>query len=240
MVIKFGRFGQFLACSNYPECRTTREIAKPQTAGAEGAGATATAQAGGDGAVAAAAEAEEETCELCGKPMALKRGRFGQFLGCTGYPECRNIRKISKSGQARPAPVPLDEKLSGKRRAARPRHGRFGEFVSCATIRRANTSSARRRNRVPRPGCRGESSSKIERGKLFYVVGVSEVRRGLLGQADTEKCPQCGAVRVGEDDEEGTTRIARKKSAAGAASQSRAARQAPPATGGTGGRRAAS
>ena len=42
--------------------------------------------------------------------MQLKRGRFGPFLGCTGYPECRNIRKIAKSGVAAPAPVPLDEK----------------------------------------------------------------------------------------------------------------------------------
>src|SRR2546421_9382403 len=44
--------------------------------------------------------AEPEACELCGKQMQLKRGRFGPFLGCTGYPECRNIRKIAKSGVA--------------------------------------------------------------------------------------------------------------------------------------------
>src|SRR5439155_15430715 len=56
MVIKFGRFGEFLACSNYPECKTTKEIAK------------------GD-----AAEAGDETiiCEKCGKPMQLKRSRLG-------------------------------------------------------------------------------------------------------------------------------------------------------------------
>src|SRR4051812_13536832 len=79
MVIKFGRFGQFLACSNYPECRTTREIAKPASAAtgdADAAGASSTSAAGAE---TGADEAEE--CELCGKPMALKRGRFGQFLG---------------------------------------------------------------------------------------------------------------------------------------------------------------
>ncbi|MGH9900599.1 MAG: type I DNA topoisomerase, partial [Pyrinomonadaceae bacterium] len=94
MVIKFGRFGQFLACSNYPECRTTREITKPQSAAAASSGEEGTAPwakgaaaagNGGAGSSAAGAEAEEE-CDLCGKPMALKRGRFGQFLGCTGYP----------------------------------------------------------------------------------------------------------------------------------------------------------
>src|SRR5687767_10715015 len=102
MVIKFGRFGQFLACSNYPECRTTREVAKPQGATASTSKEEGGAAAGGDGA------AEAEECDLCGKPMALKRGRFGQFLGCTGYPECRNIRKISKAGKVAPAPVPLE------------------------------------------------------------------------------------------------------------------------------------
>jgi DNA topoisomerase-1 len=39
----------------------------------------------------------DEVCELCGKPMAVKRGRYGQFLGCTGYPECKSIKKISKN-----------------------------------------------------------------------------------------------------------------------------------------------
>src|SRR5206468_3188786 len=59
MVIKFGRFGEFLACSNYPECKTTKEIAK------------------GD-----AADAGDETiiCEKCGRGMTLKRSRFGQFF----------------------------------------------------------------------------------------------------------------------------------------------------------------
>jgi general secretion pathway protein N len=44
--------------------------------------------------------------------MQMKRGRFGPFLGCTGYPECRNIRKIGKSGVAAPPPVPLDVVLT--------------------------------------------------------------------------------------------------------------------------------
>src|SRR5215467_111799 len=68
MAIKFGKFGQFLACTNYPECKNTRELAKP-------------AAAGGEGAVEENPYADE-TCEKCGRPMTLKRGRFGQFLAC--------------------------------------------------------------------------------------------------------------------------------------------------------------
>ncbi len=76
MIIKTGRFGKFLACTNYPECKNTKstdpEEAKQQQA----------------------VEATNELCEKCGKPMMLRRGRFGPFLGCSGYPECKNIKNI--------------------------------------------------------------------------------------------------------------------------------------------------
>ncbi len=186
MVIKFGRFGQYLACSNYPECRTTREIAKP--AGAVGEGKAA----GAEGAEAA----EPEECELCGKPMALKRGRFGQFLGCTGYPECRNIRKISKSGQVAAAPIPLDEKCPVDGANLVRRQGRFGEFVSCGNypsckfVKRETTGVA-----CPKPGCHGDIVvKKSKRGKAFY--GCSEYPKCDAVYWDKpvlEPCPQCKA-----------------------------------------------
>ncbi|MFH1171532.1 MAG: topoisomerase DNA-binding C4 zinc finger domain-containing protein, partial [bacterium] len=77
MVIKFGRFGKFLACTGYPECRNTKQL-------------------NGDGTKAAEPEPTNEVCGKCGKPMVVKRGRFGQFLGCSGYPECKSIKRIEK------------------------------------------------------------------------------------------------------------------------------------------------
>ncbi|MBC7909309.1 MAG: type I DNA topoisomerase [Pyrinomonadaceae bacterium] len=199
MVIKFGRFGQFLACSNYPDCRTTREVAKPASASAEGVEAgTASASSTNEAGVAAgASDAEEaEECELCGKPMALKRGRFGQFLGCTGYPECRNIRKIARSGAVAPAPVPLDEKCPVDGAQLVLRHGRFGEFVSCSNypkcsyIKRETTGVA-----CSRAGCKGEIVvKKSKRGKAFY--GCSEYPKCDVVFWDKpviEPCPQCAA-----------------------------------------------
>jgi DNA topoisomerase-1 len=189
MVIKFGRFGQFLACLNYPECRTTREVAKPARDGDEGAASQTTAN-GVDGAE------EPESCELCGKPMALKRGRFGQFLGCTGYPDCRNIRKIAKSGVVAPPPVPLDEKCPVDGAQLVRRHGRFGEFVSCSNypkcdfIKRETTGV-----HCPKPGCKGEIVvKKSKRGKVFY--GCSEYPKCDAVYWDkpvVEACPQCKA-----------------------------------------------
>jgi DNA topoisomerase-1 len=206
MVIKFGRFGQFLACSNYPECRTTREVAKPAAATTSGEGdgksaTDATASTGGATAAqaegGAAADAEEaEACDLCGKPMALKRGRFGQFLGCTGYPDCRNIRKIARSGAVAPAPVPLDETCPVDGAQLVRRHGRFGEFVSCSNypkcsyIKRETTGVA-----CPRAGCRGEIVvKKSKRGKAFY--GCSEYPKCDVVFWDKPvslPCPKCAA-----------------------------------------------
>ncbi|MBF0422251.1 MAG: type I DNA topoisomerase [Magnetococcales bacterium] len=80
LLIKLGRFGKFMACSNYPECRFSRNIKK------DGKGEE----------VAAEPEASEEKCDKCGKPMLIKEGRFGKFLACSGYPECRNNQPLVK------------------------------------------------------------------------------------------------------------------------------------------------
>ncbi|MBT4496017.1 type I DNA topoisomerase [bacterium] len=76
MLIKLGRFGKFLACSNYPECKNTKQI-------------------GDDGKIEEPEEIKEK-CDKCGKPMAVKHGRFGKFIACTGYPDCKNIKNIEK------------------------------------------------------------------------------------------------------------------------------------------------
>src|SRR5258708_18331549 len=118
MVQKWGQFGSFLACSGYPECKNTKEIAKEESA---------------TGAATPEAPAEIEPCENCGKPMALKRGRFGQFYACTGYPECKTTRKIV-AGEKTPkkADLLLEENCPkcGVAKLA-VKDGRFGLFTSC-------------------------------------------------------------------------------------------------------------
>jgi DNA topoisomerase-1 len=72
MVIRWGRYGKFMACSGYPECRNTKEVASNE---------------------AAAEEAEQlaagKTCPECGGPMVVKTGRTGRFLACKKYPSCK-------------------------------------------------------------------------------------------------------------------------------------------------------
>ncbi|MDC0708444.1 type I DNA topoisomerase [Stigmatella sp. ncwal1] len=79
LVIKFGKMGHFLACSNYPDCKNTKDFKRD----AEGK------------IVIVEEETTDEKCENCGKPMVIKRGRFGRFLACSGYPDCKTSKPIS-------------------------------------------------------------------------------------------------------------------------------------------------
>jgi DNA topoisomerase-1 len=116
MLVKEGRFGQFLACSGYPECKNTMNAAKNENGEI----------------VAAEAPTTNEVCELCGKPLAVKRGRYGQFLGCTGYPECKNIKKMGKDGKVTTQEETVTDEICEK--CSKPmavKRGRYGQFLGC-------------------------------------------------------------------------------------------------------------
>jgi DNA topoisomerase-1 len=104
MIIKLGRYGKFLACSNYPECKNTKPLNNGvSSGGAAGSGGTGGGASGtglvGGGLVKPVDEKLEQLkkehsgkiCEKCGKEMTVRKGRYGYFLGCTGYPKCKNI-----------------------------------------------------------------------------------------------------------------------------------------------------
>jgi DNA topoisomerase-1 len=75
MIIKLGRFGKFLACAGFPDCKNTKPLEKDLRE----------------------MELSKEKCEKCGADMIIKHGRFGPFLSCSKYPECKNIKSIKKT-----------------------------------------------------------------------------------------------------------------------------------------------
>jgi DNA topoisomerase-1 len=111
MVIKWGRNGEFLACPQYPECKSTKNFRRDETGNVE----------------VVKEEEINETCEKCGRPMMMRWGKYGRFLGCSGYPECKNIRSLEK---------PIDtgvECPSCKQASLQQRKSRRGKiFFSCA------------------------------------------------------------------------------------------------------------
>lgn len=84
--IKLGKNGPFLACTGYPDCRFTSNYARDE----KGQVIAETVEL---------PELEEaEACEKCGKPMAVRQGKFGPFLACTGYPKCKNTKNLNGNG----------------------------------------------------------------------------------------------------------------------------------------------
>lgn len=186
MVIKFGRFGQFLACANYPECKNTREVGSKKNNG--------DAETPGDDTETV----EVPPCELCGREMSLKKGRFGSFYGCTGYPECKNIRKIAKGDQKpAPPPVPLDEICPKDGANLVRRQGRFGEFVSCSNYPKCDYIK-RETLGIACEKCGGEIAvKKSRRGKVFYgCVNYPKCDVVYWDKPVEEACPQCSAPHL--------------------------------------------
>jgi DNA topoisomerase I len=200
MVLKWGRFGQFLACSGYPECKNTREIGSiedPDAVHTDRAEVPAAAKAA---KVKAAApdpiETEAEPCQKCGRPMVLKRGRFGAFLACSGYPECKTTRKITvtKDGKAEAKPdVLLDETCPKCGSRLKIRQGRFGEFTSCSNYPKCKYIKMKETG-VSCPECgKGKVvERKSKRGKVFYGCDrYPDCGFVLWNKPVPKPCPDC-------------------------------------------------
>ena len=183
LVIKWGKHGSFYACSAYkkddPEsCTFTKEnpIDLPDLD-------TADMQE----------TSQEEYCENCGRPMVLKRGRFGQFMACTGYPECKTTRRLD---QAKKVPdIPLEEKCPQCGRNMVLRHGRYGEFTSCSGYPDCKYVKQNFIG-VKCPECKeGELvEKKARRGNFFY--GCSNYPKCKFTsnyKPVAEACPKCGS-----------------------------------------------
>jgi len=109
MVIKWGRKGKFLACSGYPECKNTKDFIVNE-----------------EGKVVPVERVEEMTetaCPKCGKPMVVKSGRFGRFLACSDYPDCKTTLPLTTG-------VPCPNNDGGMLVERRTKRGRV--FYSCS------------------------------------------------------------------------------------------------------------
>ena len=71
LVIRKGRFGEFIACSNYPKCKYTRPIEEE-------------------------VKKTDIKCDKCGADMVIKRGKRGEFLACSNFPECKNTKPLKE------------------------------------------------------------------------------------------------------------------------------------------------
>jgi DNA topoisomerase-1 len=123
---KLGRFGMFIGCERYPECKFTRPL--------EGE--------------APEAVLLDEACPTCGKPLQERRGRFGPFVGCSGYPDCKYIKKEAAKRLGITCPECKQGELV-------ERKGRFGSFFSCERYPDCTFSVNQQPQEQPCPDCSG-------------------------------------------------------------------------------------
>ena len=94
--IKIGKNGHFLTCSGYPDCTYSRDYIRDEKGKIE--------------VVEPSYENVTDTvCNKCGKPMVVKRGRYGEFLACTGYPDCKFTQSLHSTGSGKDIGVDCPE-----------------------------------------------------------------------------------------------------------------------------------
>jgi DNA topoisomerase I len=189
LILKWGKFGSFYACSAYNKkdptsCTFTKEntAAKPDMNTPE----------------AQEAEENEEYCENCGRVMVLRRGPFGMFMACPGYsedPPCKTIRKLSQKQQQKPPqPTGEDCPLCGKPLVLR--QGAYGEFVSCSGYPKCKYIKQNLIEGMKCPQC-GEgdiAERKARRGNVFWgCTNYPKCQFTSNYKPVPKKCPQCGS-----------------------------------------------
>ena len=110
LVERHGRYGKFIACENYPECKyIKKEKVEPEFTG--------------------------ENCPKCGSPMVFKTGRYGKFEACSNYPQCKYIKNSKKKAE----PVMTDEVCPNCGSPVVIKKGRWGEFKACSNYPKCKT-----------------------------------------------------------------------------------------------------
>ncbi len=189
LVLKWGKFGTFFACSAYDKkdpssCTFTKEniAAKPDLN-------TPEAQEAGD---------TEEYCENCGKVMVMRRGLFGPFMACPDYnadPPCKTFRKLSSKQQQKP-PEPTGEDCPVCGKPLVLRQGAYGEFVSCSGYPKCKYVKQNLIEGMKCPKC-GEgdiAERKARRGNVFWgCTNYPKCDFTSNLKPVAKKCPQCGS-----------------------------------------------
>jgi DNA topoisomerase-1 len=179
MIIRLGKSGHFLGCSGWPECANTKNFTR------DASGKIVVKEP-----VPLDINPEESVCENCGAPMVIKEGRFGQFLACSKYPECKTTARIKQQ------PQPTDKICEKCGSPVVLRRGRFGPFLACSNYPKCKTILPMTTGiKCPMPGCKGELvAKKTKARKTFYSCSNKECDFVSWTKPVEQKCPKCEAT----------------------------------------------
>jgi len=178
MAIKWGKNGEFLSCTGYPECKNAKEFTRGEN----------------DEIIIKENEPTDQKCDKCGSPMALKHSRFGDFLACSAYPKCKNTVSLDKV-DPKESELAQNEKCEKCGAAMQIKVGPYGRFLSCVEypkckfIKPINIGVS-----CPEAGCTGYlTERKTKRGKPFYSCSnYPKCTFSTWNKPIPEKCPKCG------------------------------------------------
>ncbi|MBU0721811.1 type I DNA topoisomerase [bacterium] len=146
LLLRSGRFGNFIACSGFPKCKYTEQLDD------EG------------NAVEVKAEVSDEKCDKCGKDMIVKNGRNGKFLACSGYPDCKNTKSLDHESKSSDTPCP---DCGGKLLHKQSRRGAFWgceNYPKCTFISKFEPTTIK----CKEEGCEGVLAERVYRNKEVY------------------------------------------------------------------------
>jgi len=146
LLLRSGRFGNFIACSGFPKCKYTQEC------DAEG------------NAIEKKETTADEKCDKCGADMIVKNGRNGQFLACSNYPDCKNTKSIHVEEKLSQTPCP---DCGGKLSLKNSRRGPFWgceNYPDCKFISKFEPTTIKCKEK----GCNGVLAPRTYRNKEVY------------------------------------------------------------------------
>lgn len=150
----------------------------------------------------------DHTCPTCGQQMAIRSSRFGQFLGCIGYPECKTKIRLTKDGLPVPEDRPSEELCKTCGSSMVIRYGRYGDYLACSSETCTEQRPIVKYTGVgcPREGCGGDIVEKKSRhGKMFYGCSHYGLNKCTMAywypplksggpKAGGNHCPQCDSM----------------------------------------------
>ena len=148
------------------------------------------------------AEETDEVCDKCGLPMAIKTGRFGRFLACTGYPKCRSTKDMGDNPGA-PFEESTEEVCEKCERPMVIRTGRYGRFLACTGYNAEENPCDNRRNLLNKigvacPDCGGDLVERRARGRggrPFWGCSRYPACEFIINRRPVERpCPECGKL----------------------------------------------
>jgi DNA topoisomerase-1 len=140
----------------------------------------------------------DEACPKCGKPLAIRLGKRGRFIGCTGYPECDYTGDVPNSTQApEPEVKTIDRDCPTCSAPLQIKRGKYGLFVGCSKYPECNFIEPLEKPEdtgVTCPICKNHTilKRKSRKGRIFYSCsGYPKCKYALWNQPVDQSCPKC-------------------------------------------------